>query len=409
MDRNQKNILFITNLHLWSLGKGKGGRAFINTVEGYINAGWNVWFISSGGGIPPELLAHVKLFEKSYHSIEKLWLSKNKIVSVFFRFLKMFLLNKFYIETGSKILSKNKNKKFIIYAYEVDAVYAAKRISRKFNYPLVTRFQGTIHNDTPDNFNNLIRKAPSLQAYKTSAHLTIMTNDGTQGLKTLQRFGNKSGEIVFWRNGVNKISDDLLLQRKQLRKCFDFDDNFVFLTVSRLVDWKKVDRAINAFAVVNKEYSNARLVIIGDGEAKNNLMFLTKELQLNDKVVFKGAVEQDVVSKYMVAADAFLSFYNISNVGNPLMEAMMCGKPIITLDVGDTSELIKNGENGILLSLDNLSQISHMMNKIIEDKEFRDNLSMGALKTAHREFWNWDDRISAEISKVSLLLEGDSN
>ena len=43
MDRKEKNILFITNLHLWSLEKGKGGRAFINTVEGYKNAGWAIW------------------------------------------------------------------------------------------------------------------------------------------------------------------------------------------------------------------------------------------------------------------------------------------------------------------------------------------------------------------------------
>lgn len=107
----------------------------------------------------------------------------------------------------------------------------------------------------------------------------------------------------------------------------------------------------------------------------------------------------------MIAADAFLSFYDLSNVGNPLMEAMMCGKPIITLDVGDTKELIKNNENGILLPVNKLQDIPDKMIKIIEDKNFAFKIASGALKTAQSEFWSWEERISVEISKVELLLE----
>lgn len=404
MEIKEKNILFITNLHLWSLDKGKGGRAFINTVEGYKNAGWNIWFISTGGGIPDNTIDNDKLFENTYPKLDKLWRSRIRVLSVFARFLKMFLLERYYFKTGSDILSNNKGKSFVIYAYETDAVIAAKKLSQKFNFPLVTRFQGTIHNSTPDNFNNRIRKAPNMQAYKTKADLTIMTDDGTQGLKTLQRLKNKSNEIVFWKNGVAKVPTELFEKREQLRKQFNFENYFTFLTVSRLVEWKKVDRAINAFAVVNKNYPDTRLVILGDGDAKNDLMSLAEKLGIKDKVIFKGAVEQKLVSNYMVAADAFLSFYDLSNVGNPLMEAMMCGKPIITLDVGDTNELIKNNENGILLPMNKLQDIPEMMIKIIEDENFAKKIATGAIITAQTEFWSWEERISAEISKVEALL-----
>jgi len=404
MDKKEKNILFITNLHLWSLEKGKGGRAFINTVEGYKNAGWRIWFISTGGGIPENTIENDKIYENAYPKLDKLWRSRIRVVSVFARFLKMFLLEQYYFKTGCEILSNNKGKKFIIYAYETDAVIAAKKLSQKFNLPLVTRFQGTKHNKTPDNLNNRIRKAPNLQAYKTKADLTIMTNDGTQGLKTLQRLGNKSNEIVFWRNGVAKVPAEVLDKREQLREQFNFKNYFIFLTVSRLVGWKKVDRAINAFSIVNKKYHNTRLVILGDGDAKKELMVLAEKLGIKDKVIFKGAVEQKLVSNYMVAADAFLSFYDLSNVGNPLMEAMMCGKPIITLDVGDTNELIKNNENGILLPMNKLQDIPEMMIKIIEDENFAKKIATGAIITAQTEFWSWEERISAEISKVEALL-----
>lgn len=404
MERKGKNILFITNLHLWSLEKEKGGRAFINTVEGYKNAGWAIWFISTGGGIPENTIDNDKLYENTYPTLDKFWRSRIRFVSVFARFLKMFLLKHYYIKTGCEILSNNIGKSFVIYAYETDAVGAAKKLSQKYNLPLVTRFQGTKHNKTPDNLNNRIRKAPNLQAYKTKANLTIMTNDGTQGLKTLQRLGNKSNEIVFWRNGVNKVPAEVLEKREQLRVQFNFDNYFTFLTVSRLVGWKKVDRAIKAFAVVNKKYPETRLVILGDGDAKNDLMVLAAKLGLKEQVIFKGAVEQNLVSNYMVAADTFLSFYDLSNVGNPLMEAMMSGKPIITLDVGDTGELIKNNENGILLPMDQLDKIPEMMMKIIENKDFTDKIAANALQTAKSEFWTWDERIAVEISKVESLL-----
>lgn len=405
MGKKEKEILFITNLHLWSLDQGKGGRAFFNTVEGYKNAGWKIWFISSGGEIPNNLIEADKLYEKSFFILDKLWQSKIKIVSVFSRYLKIFLLNSFYIKTGKQILFRNKESSFIIYAYETDAVYAAKKLSQKFKYPFVTRFQGTVHSETPNNLNYLIRKAPSLQAYKTSANLTIMTNDGTQGLKTLLRLGNKSNKVVFWRNGVNKIPDNLLFKREQLRKQFEFENKFVFLTVSRLVDWKKVDRSIRAFAIVTQKYHETKLVILGDGDSKNSLIDLAEKLGISDKVDFKGAVPQKMVSSYMIAADAFLSFYNLSNVGNPLMEAMMCGKPIVTLDVGDTNELIKNGENGVLLSPDKLDEIPNILIKIIENKKFCRKIATGALQTAHTEFWSWEERISTEISEVESLLK----
>jgi len=404
MDKKEKNILFITNLHLWSLGKAKGGRAFINTVGGYKKAGWKIWFISTGGGIPEHLIDSDKLFENSYPKLDKLWLSRNKMVSIFARFLKIYLLNRYYLKVGKNVLSKNKEKRFIIYAYETNAVFAAKKLSQKFNFPLVTRYQGTKYSKTKDNIFNRIRKTPNLQAYKTAADLTIMTNDGTQGMKTLKRLGNKSKEIVYWRNGVTKVSNEILGKREQYRKEFNFDNYFIYLTVSRLVKWKKVERAINAFTIVNKKYPKTRLVIIGDGAEKENLMELSARLELNDKIIFKGSIEQNLISNYMVAADVFLSFYDLSNVGNPLMEAMMCGKPIITLDVGDTGELIKNNENGILLPKDDLEKIPEMMSLLIENKNLANKIACGARRTAYNEFWTWEERISAEIAKVETLF-----
>jgi len=74
------------------------------------------------------------------------------------------------------------------------------------------------------------------------------------------------------------------------------------------------------------------------------------ENALSDAVRFEGAVPQEEVRRYLWAADVFLSLNELSNVGNPLLEAMACGKAIVTLDAGDTNELIHDAETGVLLA-----------------------------------------------------------
>jgi glycosyltransferase involved in cell wall biosynthesis len=400
-----KNILFLTDLHLWSLEKGKGGLAFFNTVKGYKNDFWNIWFVTSGGGVPENIIYADKLFEKKYSYLSKLKFSKIRIISIFARFFRVFLVNIFLYRTGDKILSKSKTNFFIIYAYEIGGVYAAKKLSKKYNLPLVTRFQGTIHSKTLDTMYNNISSYPHLSALKTCADITIMTNDGTQGLETLRRLQNNSKEVLFLRNGVNKISLDILDKREEFRKSFNLSNNFVFITISRLVNWKKVDRAIKAFSFVNRKQPNSKLIILGDGSEKENLISLSKELNVSDSVVFLGAVEQEDVKKYLIASDVFLSFYDLSNVGNPLMEAMMCGKAIITLNNGDTGELIENDKNGILIETDKIEIIPEKMNLLIENSDFREKISKGAFETASTQFWTWDERITHEINIIDKLLE----
>lgn len=398
-----KNILFITNLHLWSLENAKGGKAFYNTVYGYKTNGWNIWLITTGGGVPDGLINNQQVYQQDFPILDKLWNSRNRFISILARFTRHFLMNHFFIKTSNLILSKKSN--FIVYAYEVDGVYAAKKASSKFSFPLVTRFQGTIHASTEYTFNNRIRSTPHLSALATAADLCIMTNDGTKGLETLKRFKNKTPEILFFRNGVEKVEINLLQSRNILRSQFNFEGKIIFLTVSRLVYWKKVDRAILAFSEVIKIIPNSMLVIVGDGNEKQNYISLVQELNLTESVIFVGSVLQSDVKKYIIASDIFLSLYDLSNVGNPLMEALACGKPLITIDVGDTKEMIIDDYNGILLSIDKLNLLPKKMIELATNHNLYLKLANNSLEYANENFWSWDERIKAEIDKVETLLK----
>ncbi|MEM4675392.1 MAG: glycosyltransferase family 4 protein [Nitrososphaerota archaeon] len=147
------------------------------------------------------------------------------------------------------------------------------------------------------------------------------------------------------------------------------------------------------------------LVIIGEGPERSRLEQLAIKLGVENHVRFEGAVLHKEIPKYLAAADIFLSFYDWSNVGNPLLEAMMAGKCIVTLNNGDTGQFVKNMENGILLEYEDLPRLPEVIKRLLADEDLRKKLGANARRFAEENFWSWDERINAEIAEVERLIE----
>lgn len=396
-----KKIIFVTDLHVESLGGGKGGRAFYNTIKLYIDAGWKIYLITTGGGIPNEFRDSITVLEAKFRGPKYRWCLPLWVIEKWICYLHSYF---FYIRSMKTLLEKNSSNT-IIYGYEVGGVIAAKKMSLKYNVPLITRFQGTVHTHTKNTLFNRIKYFPFLQSLGTKADVVIMTNDGTMGDRVLTRLNNKSTQINFWMNGVNVPLNEELTKRELYREQFDCNNKFIFLTVSRLVSWKKVERAILAFSKAMSSIENAELHICGDGEEKERLEHYSTNLGISDKVFFHGSVPHAEVSKYMLASDVFVSLYDLSNVGNPLLEAMSFGKAIITLDNGDTSRFILDGKNGYCVNCSQLEIIPSLMISLAQDDIKRINMGNEARKFAIDHFWSWEDRMAAELKVASKLLE----
>lgn len=401
-----KRIIFVTGLTLWSMGKDCGGPAFTQTVNKYLQENWDVYIISD----VYENIDYDKIPNSHNITVKKSpfknWTQKRKI-GLLFRYLDHFIANrKFEKEIRKRIVPGET----ILYAYEIFGVKACEKVSRKTNIPLVTRFQGTVLSQYKDTITNRIRRFPHFQALSTKADLVIMTDDGTDGLNILNNL-NKDNNILFLRNGLELMEKNITefkknFNRNAFRKQFNVgEDDFLFLTVSRLVEWKHVERAIKAFSNVHKEKRKTKMIVVGDGEEKNNLQEMALELGVKDCVYFVGAVEHREVYKYMISCDAFLSLYDLSNVGNPLLEAMTLGTCIVTLDVGDTRKLIYNDINGILITYDEIDKLGDILSDLIDCKAKRDLLKKNAEKYAHDNFMTWEQRMEIEYEKVNELLK----
>jgi len=238
----------------------------------------------------------------------------------------------------------------VVYGYETAATPTAYIISRVRKVPMVARFQGTTFKvDWEKKRFRSLRAWNTVLGLRVPADLIIMTNDGTQGDVVLEELGVPKSKVRFWMNGVDWQSFRVLPAQSEARKQLDISSQYVLLTVSRLVSWKRVDRALRALPDIVKQFPSTVLLVVGDGPEKDPLMALSRELGVWEHVRFEGAVERSRLPLYYSAADILLSFYDWSNVGNPLLEAMMAGRPVVTIWSGDTERIVSSWSNGVIL------------------------------------------------------------
>lgn len=104
----------------------------------------------------------------------------------------------------------------------------------------------------------------------------------------------------------------------------------------------------------------------------------------------------------MAGCDVFLSLYDISNLGNPLFEAMNAGLAIITLDNGDTKSIYDN--NMILLDCSSEEEIvKNVYEKIFylkSNAKIRKRIGVEAEAYINGKVLSWEERISIEIKEI---------
>lgn len=117
------------------------------------------------------------------------------------------------------------------------------------------------------------------------------------------------------------------------------------LHVGRLVEWKRVDMLMRAFAHVRVRFPNSELLIIGSGPEEETLKKLAGELQLGASVSFLGGVyDQQLLGQYYLAS----SLYVLAGMGGlSINEAMCFGLPILcSVCDGTEKVLVREGVNG---------------------------------------------------------------
>ena len=126
----------------------------------------------------------------------------------------------------------------------------------------------------------------------------------------------------------------------------------VLLYVGRLEPLKGIDILLKAASIMDHSENLKVLIIGGDDDQDQELCrlkTLVKELNISDKVIFLGRIEQDALPTYYNAADICVvpSFYE--SFGLVALEAMACGTPVVASRVGGLTSIVKNNITGLLI------------------------------------------------------------
>jgi len=145
------------------------------------------------------------------------------------------------------------------------------------------------------------------------------------------------------------------------------------VAVGRLHPVKDFQTLIRVFNIVNKSIPESTLTIIGDGEERNNLTKLVKELKLESKINFTGMIPKEYVTKEMLESDLYVMTSKTECFPMVLLEAESCGLPIVAFDVPvGPREIIENDINGYLIKD---QEIDEMASKILELLKNREKLT----------------------------------
>jgi GalNAc-alpha-(1->4)-GalNAc-alpha-(1->3)-diNAcBac-PP-undecaprenol alpha-1,4-N-acetyl-D-galactosaminyltransferase len=166
------------------------------------------------------------------------------------------------------------------------------------------------------------------------------------------------------------------------------------LAVGRLSPEKGIDTLLRGFALVKKKASGWRVIVVGDGPARADLIALRDELNLTDSVEFIGEVHD--VEKWLACAGLFVHASRREGYPNVLLEAMAMGAPVISTDCrSGPSDLIRDDVNGRLVAVDDIGALANAMTQLIEKPELRARLSTEALnvRRLHEQslimkYWN---------------------
>ncbi len=220
-----------------------------------------------------------------------------------------------------------------------------------------------------------------------------------------KKMRGNADNIVVIPNGVDVdlFTAPVKIELEKLRKELDIGSGEkVVITASRLVKKNAVGDVIEALTYLP---DNVKFLILGIGPEEQNLKLKTKNLKLEDKVIFLGQIGHQELPKYLKISDIFVRPSLSEGLGNSFLEAMAAGIPIMGTPVGGIPDFLKDGETGLFCEIKNPKSIAGKVKLLLENRELREKIVLNAQKLV-KEKYDWD-LIAEKMREIfSKLADG---
>ena len=265
----------------------------------------------------------------------------------------------------------------IIHPHQARVLYYL--LTKNPKKPVVFHYHGASNKIQEINF----KIAMSRYKNKISKIISVSGTGVTQMKKMVKDI---SADVVF--NGVDSQSFNPDLPQTYRKGTPQL------LFVSRLRKYKKTKTLIDSMPKILKEFPDAHLQIVGDGEDFSLLNSNIKEKNLDDRVTLVGNIDHDKLKFYYSSCDVYISASTFEVCPVPTLEAMSCGKPLVLFDIEPHTEIITASNAGKIFS--NSNEISNVLKNVFENKNI---LSTHARKFGQEHDWK------NIAKKISIIYE----
>ena len=184
---------------------------------------------------------------------------------------------------------------------------------------------------------------------------------------------------------------------------------FILLFSGYLIPRKGVDVLIKAFSRCAKQHPDALVIVVGTGSEHDRLRELSRKLQVASNVRFIGSRPFLEMPLWYQACDLFVMPSWAEGLSMAILEAMACGKPVITSrpDVGEHDAVIP-GETGWLTDYGDVDQLAQILDRLMVSPDIVHRMGANARRMAEQTFsWELIGQRTAQVYRMLLRQRGE--
>ena len=151
------------------------------------------------------------------------------------------------------------------------------------------------------------------------------------------------------------------------------EDAFVMIYVAELIPNKNQEMLLNVLKLLREKGNNVYLILAGPDHYDGHLQRLAEEKEITDFVRFPGW--RNDIGELMHTADVCVASSIREGFGINLIEALYCGLPAIATNNRGHRMALKNGENGLLVDVNDCSKMAEYIERIMRDEAFKERYS----------------------------------
>lgn len=291
--------------------------------------------------------------------------------------------------------------------FRIAAILRCKRVQMVHGWDLHTnpysavagRLAGTPVRLGSMRFNYEVILTEKLVRWMGYRGLDVMVANSTVAANQLRELRLTKAKVRLLPNGVpipEIVSEG---DRLRLKSELGFSSaDLVIGSIGRLDVNKNYAMLLRVFAALITQWKRLRLVIIGDGPLKSELVAMAQALGIAAKVSLPGAIP--LAARYLPAMDACCLTSYTEGMPNVIMEAAAAGLPVVSTRCGDSGDLIEDGVSGYLVSRDDDVRMSARLDRLLTYPQQRSQMGQAAREKMRREF-----SVNSMVAGMTRLYE----